>query len=115
MSTKQTTVDFILEQMAEAGAVSAKRMFGEFGIFLDGRMAALVCDDQLFVKPTAGGRAFLGAVTEGCPYPGAKLCLLIPGDRWEDRAWLSRLIAITAAELPLPKPKARRKTRPKAR
>ena len=105
MATRQSTVDFLLEQMADAGSVEAKKMFGEYGLYCDGKIVALVCDDQLFVKPTAGGKALAGDCAEGSPYPGAKPCLLIPGDRWEDRGWLARVVRITAAELPTGKKK----------
>lgn len=102
MASQQSTVDFILEQMAEAGEISAKKMFGEYGLYCDGKIVALVCDDQLYVKPTTAGKAFIGAVVEGAPYPGAKPYLLISGDQWEDSEWLSQLIKVSAAELPIP-------------
>ncbi|KVP54391.1 competence protein TfoX [Burkholderia ubonensis] len=107
MASSQNTVDFIVEQMAAAGAVSARKMFGEYGIYCDGKMVALVCDDRLFVKPTPDGKAFLGECEEGPPYPGAKPCFVISGERWDEREWLSRLIRITAAQLPPPKPRKR--------
>ena len=106
MASRQSTVDFIVEQIAGAGEVSAKKMFGEYGLYCDGKIVALVCDDQLFVKPTAAGRAFIGNVVEGCPYPGAKPNLLISGDRWDDRAWLTQLIRTTATDLAAPKKKS---------
>ncbi|MEE3718680.1 TfoX/Sxy family protein [Tumidithrix elongata RA019] len=109
MASQQSTVDYILDQIAEAGSVSAKKMFGEYGIYCDGKMVALVCDDQLFVKPTDAGKAFIGEFNEGLPYPTAKPCLLISGDKWDDRRWLTNLIKISAAELPLPKKKPRSK------
>src|SRR5579872_5022578 len=84
MASQQSTIDFILEQMADAGYVSAKKMFGEYGIYCDGKIVAFVCDDQLFVKPTNAGKSFIGEFEEGAPYPGAKLYLLISGDKWED-------------------------------
>jgi len=59
MSSNQNTVDFIVEQMAGAGGVTAKKMFGEYGVFCAGKMVAIIADDNLFVKPTATGRAFL--------------------------------------------------------
>ena len=64
MASNRKTVAFIVERLAAAGDVSAKPMFGEYGVYCDGRMVALVCDDQLFVKPTPGGRAFAGAIDE---------------------------------------------------
>jgi TfoX/Sxy family transcriptional regulator of competence genes len=112
MSSTPSCVDFILEQIAEAGAVSAKKMFGEYGIYCDGKMVALVCDDQFFVKPTDAGRAFAGDIAEAPPYPSAKPCLLIAGDRWDDRAWMSELIRLTTQALPLPKPKQLKAPKP---
>lgn len=107
MVSRQSTVDFILEQIKAAGEVCGKKMFGEYGIFCDDKIVALVCDDELFVKPTVAGRKFIGdVVVEGCPYPGAKPYFLISGDKRDDRAWLVNLIQISAAELPLPKKKA---------
>jgi TfoX/Sxy family transcriptional regulator of competence genes len=109
MSSKQETVDLILKQMAAAGEVSARKMFGEYGIYCDGKMVASVCDDQLFVKPTVAGRAFIGRVTEASPYPGAKPSLLIEAKQYGDFKWLSELIRITAQELPLPQKKDNKK------
>ena len=116
MATRQDIVDFILEQLSEVRDVSARKMFGEYAIYSTGKVVALVCDDQLFVKPTDAGRTFIGTVTEGEPYPGAKPCLLIAGDRWEDSDWLSELIRLTAKALPTPKPKpAKAKAAPKVK
>ena len=108
MASDAKTVVFLVDQIATAGVVHAKPMFGEYGLYCDGKMVALVCDDQLFVKPTAGGRAFAGAIDERAPYPGAKPCLFIDTDRWDDSDWLVQLISISVAELPMPKPKSRR-------
>ena len=105
MTTRQSIVDFIVEQMAGAGAVTGRKMFGEYGLFLDGKMVAIVGDDRLFLKPTPGGRAAAGALAEEAPYPGAKPCLVIPEERWDDAAWMARIARATAAELPAPKPK----------
>lgn len=110
MASKQSTVDFIVEQSSAAETVSAKKMFGEYGIFCGEKMVALVCDDELFVKPTPGGKAFVGECAEGAPYPGAKPCFIISGERWDDREWLSELIGITASQLPVPKKKAPKKS-----
>ncbi|WP_133128694.1 TfoX/Sxy family protein [Legionella nagasakiensis] len=109
MGSKQNTVDFILEQFSEAGVVHAKKMFGEYGVYCDGKLVALVCDDQLFVKPTLAGKAFIGNYTESIPYPGAKPYLLISGEQWDDQEWLSQLIKLSSAELPRPQKKQPRK------
>lgn len=111
MATKQKTVDFIVDQLADAGDISARKMFGEYAIYRGEKVVALVCDDQLFVKPTAAGKRFIGNALEASPYPGAKPSYLITGDQWDDANWLSELIKVTAAKLPLPKPKKKRAQR----
>ena len=106
MASQQSTVDFLVAQMSAAGTVSAKKMFGEYGIYCDGRMVALVCDDELFVKKTAAGKALVGDIAEKAPYAGAKPCFVISGDQWDEREWLSALIRASAAEIPVVKKKA---------
>ncbi len=105
MATQQRTVDYLLEQARDAGLVSAKPMFGEYGVYVDGKMIGSVCDDQLYVKPTASGRAHAEPTPDAPPYPGAKPHLLIEADRWDDAEWLGELLRVTAAELPTPKPR----------
>jgi len=105
MASRQSTVDFILGQIAASGTVLAKKMFGEYGIYCDGKIVALVCDDKLFLKPTDAGREFADDPVEACPYPGAKPYLLISGEKWDDHEWLATLFKISAGELPLPKKK----------
>ncbi len=105
MATQQRTVDYLREQAIGAGEVSTKPMFGEYGVYVDGKMIGSICDDQLYVKPTVAGRAHAGAVPEAPPYPGAKPHLLIEADRWEDAEWMGDLLRVTAAELPTPKPR----------
>ena len=61
--------------------------------------------DQLFVKPPASGRAFIGTPEEAPAYPGAKPSFRIPGERWDDKEWLAQLVRLTSRELPVPKKK----------
>jgi TfoX/Sxy family transcriptional regulator of competence genes len=105
VASKRSNVDFVLEQVAQAGDVSARKMFGEYALYLRGKIIALFCDDQLFIKPTNAGRALLGKPQEAPPFPGAKLWFLISGDRCEDGDFLSELARVTERELPAPKPK----------
>lgn len=115
MSTKQSTIDFILDQSGEG--VSGRKMFGEYALYLDGKVVALVCDDTLFVKKTDVGRDFLGTTyREGTPYPGAKPAMEIGDDIIEDRERLGELLCMTAEHLPALLPKrSSGKRKPNAR
>jgi TfoX/Sxy family transcriptional regulator of competence genes len=104
MASDQNFLDFVLEQIKNAGEITAKKMFGEYGIYADGKLFGLICDNKLFIKPTITGRAFIANVIEVSPYEGAKPSFLIE-DKIEDSDWLSELIRISVKELPPPKQK----------
>ncbi len=104
MASDQSFVDFIMDQIGSSGKVSYKKMFGEYGLYFDIKLFALVCDNKLFIKPTNSGRAFITDLVEAPPYPGAKPSFLIE-DKLEDTDWLNELIRLTVEELPEPKPK----------
>jgi len=110
MSSQQSTIDFLVEQMADAGSVTSRKMFGEYALYCDLKVVAFVCDDQLFVTPTEQGRAFIRDVVEKPAYPGSKMYFLISGDFWDDDEWLSQLIKTTADALPAPKSKKKKKS-----
>ncbi len=109
MATQASTADFLTSQVSDAGAVRNRKMFGEYALYCNEKVVALICDDKLFVKPTDAGRAFAGNLEEAPPYSGSKPFLLVEEDRWEDRDWLTELIRITAAALPVPKVKKKRR------
>ena len=107
MASDQDFVDFVVDQITGAGRITARKMFGEYALYSYAKVVALICDNQVFVKQTAGGRLFIGKVVEAPAYPGAKLSFLIE-DKVDDREWLSELIRITAKELPEPTPKKKK-------
>lgn len=109
MTTRPETVDYIVEQATGALPVAARKMFGEYALYADGKLVALICDDQLFIKPTEPGRTFVGEVIEAPPYTGAKPSFLIPGERLEDGDWLAELVRLTAHALPMPVKKPRKR------
>lgn len=114
MSTSASTMDFLMDQLQGAGPVSCRRMFGEYCLYYDGSPVGLVCDNQLYLKPTSEGRALLSEPREGHPFPGAKPHLLLDADAWEDAQTLCHLVRITAMSLPLrAPPKARTARVPK--
>ena len=102
MSTNSATIVFLLEQL-EPLDVAAKAMFGEYGLYCDGKIVALVCDDTLFLKPSAAtdGRG----LPEAPAYPGSKDYRVADGDLVEDSDRLRALVQATADALPAPRPK----------
>lgn len=107
MASDEDFVKFLTEQMEDAGKVRYRKMFGEYAIYCNEKVVALVCDNKLFIKPTEGGRAYVGIVVEAPAYQGAKMSFLVE-EKFEDKEWFSELIRITEKELPVPKPKKKK-------
>jgi TfoX/Sxy family transcriptional regulator of competence genes len=111
MASDQRIVDYICEQANLPGQLSYRKMFGEYALYLDGKVIALICNNLLYVKPTPEGRVILGRPNEAPPYPGAKLHFQL-GDEIEDRDLLCQLFRGTWAVLPEPKPKKPKQAKP---
>lgn len=106
MATKPEFADYVCEQLSGAGEIICRKMFGEYGLSLEGKSIGVICDDQLFLKKTAAGAAILPDCPEAPPYEGAKPSFLI--EDLDDRELMTRLVRATWEELPLPKPKKKK-------
>lgn len=107
MASKVDTVQFICDQAGLGKRLTFRKMFGEYALYLDGKVVALICDDQLFLKPTPEGLGYLGDVTEARPYPGAKNYFLLTSEL-DDSDRLGGALRVTAQALPEPRPKLER-------
>lgn len=106
MSSNVDFVQYIVDQCAEAGDITARKMMGDYCVYCNGRVFGLVCDNTLYIKPTEAGRAMLREVVMRSPYDGAKEHLLITDV--DDRDYLAEIVRTTIAHLPEPKPKKRK-------
>jgi TfoX/Sxy family transcriptional regulator of competence genes len=106
MGTRADTIAHLLDTLAPL-SLSARKMFGEYAVYLDGKVVALVCEDQLYLKPTAGALVILHDSSTAAPYPGAKAHLLVT-DALDDPGRVMAALKAIAADLPAPKPKARK-------
>jgi DNA transformation protein len=62
MATNAEFIQYVCDQLRGAGAISFRKMFGEYAVYCNGKVVALVCDNQFFLKPTAAGRALIDNV-----------------------------------------------------
>lgn len=108
MASDQDTVDYICAQMQGAGLISARKMFGEYGVYCDGVIVGLICDNQLFLKPVPAVLALMPAATLAPAYPGGKPKVLVD-DGLEDTELLAQAVRLIVAVAPAPKPKMPRK------
>lgn len=103
MRTSQDTIDHLLGLLSPALDVRARKMFGEYALYCDEKVVALVCRDELVVKDTPAGSAFATKLERRSAYPGSKPGLYVPRNLWSDDAWLIELVRRTADDLPTKK------------
>lgn len=106
MASNIDFVQYITDQCAGAGIITSKKMFGDYGIYCDGKIFGLICDDRFFLKPTEVVRSLLRTIDMQPPYDGAKDYFYIADV--DDRDYLSLLVRETCKALPEPKPKMKK-------
>ena len=108
MSTSAQSIEYVEDQLAGLNVRTA-RMFGEYCVYVDGKVVGFVCDDTLFIKPSPVDPSLLVGTEPGHPYPGSKEYHSVPGDLLENADWVRQAVQATADALPAPKPKRPRK------
>lgn len=106
MASSLDFVQYVADQCSGAGEITFKKMFGDYGIYCDGKIFGLICDDRFYLKPTEVARPLLRVVELRPPYDGAKDYFYIADV--DDHAYLSQLVRETCKVLPAPKPKKKR-------
>lgn len=105
MATRKDTIAFVLERLGHPDRFSVRAMFGEYAVYADGKVVALVCDDQLFVKILPASAALAGTCEQASPFPGAKPYYLVTEDRLSSLSGLAALLIDMAEGLPAPRKK----------
>ncbi len=105
MSTQKDTIEFILGKLRNPKRFSARAMFGEYALYADGKVVALLCDDQLYVKIVPASAELEGICEKGEPYPSAKLHYLVEEDQLSKLQHLPEILFDIAASLPAKKKK----------
>lgn len=82
-------------------------MFGEYALYLDGKVLVLICDNSVFLKPLPANAALATGLPQGSPYPGAKAHWVLD-ELLEDRDRLQEILQVTADAPPAPKPKTQK-------
>ena len=105
MAVSDEFVDYVIDQLAAWGEVSARKMFGGAGLYCDGAIFGLIADDVAYLKVDDSNREdFVKARSLPFnPYPDkVKTTVMsyyeIPADVLEDpdrlAAWAERSLAI---------------------
>lgn len=103
MATSKDFLDYILDNLSEVEGISYRQMMGEYIIYMNGRIAAYVCDNRLLIKPVASAVRLMPDAKYEPPYDGAKEMFLC--EDTDNREFLTELFNAIEPELAMPKKK----------
>lgn len=99
MASSTEFIDFVCSQIAEVGIVRAKKMFGDYCLYYNGKVIGLICDDYLYLKPLPQLQPLLHECDQRMqpPYDGAKPHYVISDV--DDRDYVSLLVKTVAESI----------------
>ena len=107
MSTQKETIEFIFEKLNDK-EFTTRAMFGEYALYAQGKVVALVCDDLLYVKILPASSALEELCEKGPPYPGARSHYIVEEVQLDSIEGLSDILFDIAASLPVKKKTAKK-------
>lgn len=96
-------VEYVVDQLSDAGPVQHKKLFGEYGLWLYGKFFGTVEKDEFYVKITEAGTELLPDAVPVAPHGGTPGMYLV--EELDDREFLRELVRRTCEALPAPKSK----------
>lgn len=111
MASSEDYVLYACEQMSNVGQISYRKMFGDYALYCNGKVIGLICDNQVFIKPTPAAEKFIPGAERKPPYQGAKPYVVL--QELDDREFLAQFITAVYEQLPSPKPKNKKKSNDK--
>lgn len=104
MPTTQEYAKYVADQLSKAGEVTYKKLFGEYGLWLEGKFFGTVEDNQFYIKITDAGREMLPEAEPVAPHGGNPNMYLV--EEIEDTDFLAELVRRTCEQLPEAKKRA---------
>ena len=107
MATQKETVEFLLAKLRQPKRFSARAMFGEYALYADGKVVALICHNLLYVKILPDSQELEPLCEKGEPYPGARPHYIVEEAQLSTLDTLPRILCAIAESRPQKKKKTR--------
>ncbi|MCI5838774.1 MAG: TfoX/Sxy family protein [Christensenellaceae bacterium] len=98
MSTTKEYLSYAAEQLSDLKEISFRPMMGEYVLYYKGKVAGVLSDNRLLIKPVKTAVEMTDNPVFEIPYPGAKPMLLV--ERLDDKEFLAELFLAMYDELP---------------
>lgn len=95
-------IDFVCSQIEGAGIIRARKMFGDYCIYVDEKPVLLACDNIVYIKKHAAIASLMQNAECGYPYDGAKEHYILDIEHCKEAI---SVIKTLLPHIPLPKPK----------
>lgn len=92
MSTSKDTIKYILEKLRNTTRFTTRAMFGEYALYADNKVVALVCDDLLYVKICPASKVLEKECETDSPYPGAKPYYVVSEEQLSSLTHLPKIL-----------------------
>ncbi len=99
-------IDFVCSQLEGVGVIRARKMFGDWMIYIDEKPIILACDNICYVKMLPAISDLMQEALTGFPYDGAKEHYILDIEHREETI---RIIQTLLPVIPYPKKKASKK------
>lgn len=109
MASSPEFVQYVADQLSAAGIITYRKMFGEYALYCNGKIFALICDDQLLLKKTEAA-ARIAPYLELVPIPGYEEKKFFLIEDVDDKEFLTRIVVESCKELPMQKKRKPKKS-----
>ncbi len=105
MASSVEYLEFVCGQIAGAGAVRYRKMFGEYMVYVNDKPVLLVCGNTVYAKKLPHLAGHMANAACGIPYEGAKEHYILDID---NAAFAQEIAALLESVTPLPKPRKKK-------
>jgi len=102
MACDSEYADFVMSQLQGIGVLRAKRMFGEYCIYVNEKPIILCCDNITYIPKHPAIDELMQGAECGFPFPGARERYILDVDHGSEAR---QVVSILEGVTPFPKPK----------
>ena len=106
MATTKDYAAFVCDCVFRYGEVRARKMFGEYMVYVNDKPVLLVCDNTVYVKKLHEIEELMSGAECGVPYDSAKEHYILD---IEDRELTAKAVEILERITPVPKKRSKKK------
>lgn len=106
MACTSEFIEFVCDSLAPLGDVRARKMMGDYVIYVNSKCVITACDNMAFVKKLPSLADLMSDAETGCAYPGAKEGYIL---EFHDPRKVRKVIEILWDHLPFPKSRKKEK------